>query len=174
MQVPFSHLLRRTHVQYHLNEREKQRPTSHPLSGTPLIMTQAQLFGFIKVDFNLIASIIDTNHFPGVERQVGGDQISGLELQPRNNHHDDTCRACTTRPDSSQQHLRIEHVDGPLFAPHLQSHLLRPQALRKSCEQLVNSTLLSKKLWTASARRLTQRSKIDDLVTPHATQDKLT
>jgi hypothetical protein len=49
---------------------------------------------------------------------------------------------------------------------------------RKRCgnrvSNLVNPALLSKKLWTASARRLTQRSKIDDLVTPHATQDKLT
>jgi hypothetical protein len=48
---------------------------------------------------------------------------------------------------SLQQPVRIKHVDGPLFAPHLQSHLLRPQALRKSCEQLGQpSTFVQKAL----------------------------
>jgi hypothetical protein len=132
-------------------------------------MTQAKLFDFIEVDLNLITSIIDMHSLPGVERQVRGDQLPGLELQTRNNHHDDPCRPGTPRPDSSPQHFRIKHFDCPFFASDPQSYLLLPQALRKAIEQFVNSTLLAKKLGTASACRLAQRSKIDDLVTPHAT-----
>ncbi len=53
--------------QEHLCRTEKERPPSDTLSAPPHVMTQAQFFDFIEVDFDLLATHVSLHCFLHVQ-----------------------------------------------------------------------------------------------------------
>ena len=62
-------------------DADQHRPAPDAGPRPPLIMTEAKLFGFVKVNFDVKSTGISLDRSNGVEIKIGSEQIRGLELR---------------------------------------------------------------------------------------------
>ena len=69
----------REELQQHMRNTQKQRPPADALARAALVVSQAQCFDLIEVDFDLEAPRIGMAGRDGIQRQIGAEQVPGRE-----------------------------------------------------------------------------------------------
>src|ERR1700751_3330376 len=156
-----------------MGDTQKERPAGGALSPATLIVTQAQFFDFIEVDFDLAAARIGVDCLEGIAGEVSTEQVPRREGQPGNsdNHHASGQRA--VGPHATQEDVGSIDRDRTGTAPDAQAGTALSQVLGKLGEQPIHPTGRAEDTGATLTRRATTRRKIDALVTAQAPQGKV-